>query len=313
MNVSPESITQSIIIPGLNQAVDIRREDLNHPLLSGNKLRKLKFNLDEARKQNYRGLLTFGGAFSNHILAVAASGSELGFKTIGFIRGEELQSQWQQNPTLKEAHKLGMNFIFLDRETYRKKSEEEFLYALKAKYPEYYIIPEGGTNELAIKGCEEILKPSDIQYDYICCAVGTGGTLSGLIRSSQTHQKIFGFSSLKGEFLEPEIRKFVKQKTHWEVITDFHFGGYGKITDELVAFMNTFYKDALIPLDPIYTGKMMYGIYQLFKRNYFLQDKKMLVIHTGGLQGIRGVNQVLKLKNKPQINYEIAKNKLVYK
>lgn len=305
MNFSPESITQSFIIPGFSHTIDMRREDLNHPLVSGNKLRKLKYNLEEARKQNYGGLLTFGGAFSNHILAVAASGHELGFKTLGCIRGEELQSQWQHNPTLKEAHKLGMDFVFLDRKTYRRKSEEQFLNALKLKYPDYYIIPEGGTNELAVRGCEEIFRPSDIQYDYICCAVGTGGTLSGLIRSVQSHQKIFGFSSLKGEFLEPEIRKFAQQKTYWKIITDFHFGGYGKISDELVAFMNTFYKDTLIPLDPIYTGKMMYGICQLFQRNYFSRDKKMLVIHTGGLQGIRGINQMLKLKKKPQIEYEI--------
>lgn len=305
MNFSPESITQSIIIPGLSHTIDIRREDLNHPQVSGNKLRKLKYNIEEVQKQNYGGLLTFGGAFSNHILAVAATGLELGFKTLGCIRGDELESQWEDNPTLKEAHKLGMKFVFLNRETYRKKSDKEFLNTLKLKYPDYYIIPEGGTNEQAIKGCEEILQPSDIQYDYICCAVGTGGTLSGLIRSAKSHQKIFGFSSLKGEFLEPEIRKFAMHKNHWEIIADFHFGGYGKISDELVAFINTFYKDTQVPLDPVYTGKMMYGIYQLFQRNYFSRDKKMLVIHTGGLQGIRGINQMLKLKKKPQIEYEI--------
>lgn len=305
MNFSPNSITQTIIIPGLIHTIDIRREDMNHPLVSGNKLRKLKYNLEEALKQNYEGLLTFGGAFSNHILAVAAAGHEMGFKTLGCIRGDELRLQWDANPTLQEAHQLGMDFLFLERETYRKKSEAQFLNALKLNYPDYYVIPEGGANELAIKGCEEILQPSDMDYDYICCAVGTGGTLSGLIRSAQSHQKIFGFSSLKGEFLEPEIRKFAKLKTNWEIVTDFHFGGYGKITNELVAFINTFYKDTQVPLDPIYTGKMIFGIYQLFQRNYFSRDKKMLVIHTGGLQGIRGVNQMLKLKQKPQIEYEI--------
>lgn len=305
MNFSPNSITQTIIIPGLSHTIDIRREDLNHPLVSGNKLRKLKYNLEEARKQNYEGLLTFGGAFSNHVLAVAAAGHEMGFKTLGYIRGDELQSQWDDNPTLQEAHQLGMEFVFLDRETYRKKSEAQFLNALKLKYPDYYVIPEGGANELAIKGCEEILQPSDMDYDYICCAVGTGGTLSGLIRSAQNHQKIFGFSSLKGEYLELEIRKFAKQKANWEIVTDFHFGGYGKITNELVAFINTFYKDTQVPLEPIYTGKMIFGIYQLFQKNYFSRDKKMLVIHTGGLQGIRGINQMLKLKHKPQIEYEI--------
>jgi 1-aminocyclopropane-1-carboxylate deaminase len=305
MNFSPDSITQSIVLPGLRHTIDVRREDLNHPLVSGNKLRKLKYNLVEARKQNYSGLLTFGGAFSNHILAVAAAGHEMGFKTLGCIRGDELQSHWDDNPTLQEAHQLGMDFVFLDRETYRKKSEAQFLNALKFKYPDYYVVPEGGGNELAIKGCEEILQPSDMDYDYICCAVGTGGTISGLIRSAQSHQKIFGFSSLKGEFLETEIRKFAKQKTNWEIVTDFHFGGYGKITDELVAFINTFYKETQVPLDPIYTGKMIFGICQLFQRNYFSRGKKMLVIHTGGLQGIRGINQMLKLKNKPQIEYEI--------
>lgn len=304
MNFSPESITQSIKFPGLNPIIDIRREDLNHPLISGNKLRKLKYNLEEAKIKNSRGLLTFGGAHSNHILAVAASGNILGYETLGFIRGDELESQWKSNPTLENAHALGMKFKFLNRETYRKKSEDNFLEMLQLEYPNYYIIPEGGTNELAVKGCEEILISTDIQYNYICCAVGTGGTLAGLIRSADTKQKILGFSSLKGDFLEHEIRKFAKQNTNWEVIIDFHFGGYGKITSELIAFMNWFYKVNKVPLDPIYTGKMMYGIYQLMQTNYFTEEDKILVIHSGGLQGIRGANQKLKLQNKPQINYE---------
>lgn len=306
MNFSPETIIQSVLLPGLSHhSIDILREDLTHPLISGNKLRKLKYNLVEAREQNFTGLLTFGGAFSNHILAVAACGKEMGFKTLGYIRGEENETKWKFNPTLLEAHKLGMNFIFIDRESYQKKADDYFLNFLKDKYPGYYIIPEGGTNELAMKGCEEILKPSHAHYDYICCSVGTGGTISGLIRSAQSHQKIFGFSSLKGEFLESEIRKFAKQKTNWEIIYDFHFGGYGKITDELIAFINMFYKATKVPLDPVYTGKMVFGIFKLFESNYFSKNNTILVIHTGGLQGIRGVNQILKNKKKTLIDYEI--------
>ena len=171
---------------------------------------------------------------------------------------------------------------------------------LQQKYGAFYLIPEGGTNAFAIQGCEEILTPEDASFDYVACAIGTGGTISGLINSVLPHQKVLGFPALKGEFLQDEIRKFVHHD-NWELITDYHFGGYGKINEELVRFINDFYQQTKIPLDPVYTGKMMYGIVELISKGYFPKGAKILAIHTGGLQGIKGMNNYLKNKNLQQI------------
>ena len=173
----------------------IKREDLIHPFVSGNKFRKLKYNLLEAKALNNDTLLTFGGAFSNHIAAVAYAGKEQGFKTIGIIRGDELRDKISENPTLQFAENCGMQFEFVSREEYRLKSENHFLGQLKMKFGDFYLIPEGGTNELAIKGCEEILMEDDGEFDFICCAIGTGGTISGIINSVLAHQKVLGASS----------------------------------------------------------------------------------------------------------------------
>ncbi|MGA9639277.1 1-aminocyclopropane-1-carboxylate deaminase/D-cysteine desulfhydrase [Flavobacterium sp.] len=283
-----------------NISVYIKREDLIHPYVSGNKFRKLKYNLLQAKNENENSLLTFGGAFSNHIAAVAFAGREQHFKTIGVIRGEELVTKVQENPTLKFAHECGMQFEFVNREEYRLKQEEFFLSRLKDKYGSFYLIPEGGTNALAIQGCEEILNEQDAEFDFICCPVGTAGTISGIINSALHHQKILGFPALKGDFLQDEICTFVKNK-NWELITDYHFGGYGKVNLDLVAFINQFYKDTKIPLDPIYTGKMVFGILDLIQKNYFKANSKILLIHTGGLQGIDGMNEKLKNKKLPII------------
>src|SRR5690606_10955628 len=180
----------------------IKREDLLHPYVSGNKFRKLKYNLLEAKKQGYSTILTFGGAFSNHISAVSYAAKEFGFQSIGIIRGEELFDKINDNPTLKFAQVNGMQFEFVSRETYRQKDSEIFIEKLHQKFGNFYIVPEGGTNELAVKGCEEILTDQDDIFDYICCAVGTGGTISGIINSSKPHQKVLGFPALKGDFLD---------------------------------------------------------------------------------------------------------------
>jgi 1-aminocyclopropane-1-carboxylate deaminase len=302
MNFSPKSIVQSITLPDSGRTIDIKREDLNHSLVSGNKLRKLKYNVLEAKAKGSKGLITFGGAYSNHILAVAACGNDLGIETIGFVRGEELKDHWSANPTLQHAASLGMKFEFLNREQYRKKIDEDFLCTLKKTYPSYYLIPEGGTNELAIKGCEEILTLEDGKYDIICCSVGTGGTISGIINSALPIQKVFGFASLKGSFLTNDIRKFVVA-SNWEINSDFHFGGYGKITKELIAFCNKIYKSTAIPLDPMYTGKAFFGLNELVNNGFFANDVKILFIHTGGLQGIRGINQKLAQLGEPLLEY----------
>lgn len=278
----------------------LKREDRIHPFISGNKYRKLKYNLIEARHQNKTKLLTFGGAFSNHIAAVAAAGKEFNFSTIGIIRGEELFSKISKNPTLLFAQNCGMQLKFISREQYRNKASLTYINTLRNEFDDFYLIPEGGTNELAVKGCEEIITDEDKMFDYLCCAVGTGGTISGLINASNTHQKILGFPALKGDFLQNDISKFAL-KSNWELTTDYHFGGYAKINKELVEFINRFKLDYNIQLDPIYTGKMMYGIFDLIAKNKFQKGTRILAIHTGGLQGIDGMNEFLKQKKMPLI------------
>ena len=296
-----ESTNQKISLENTNVSLYIKREDLLHPYVSGNKFRKLKYNLVQANSENKKTLLTFGGAFSNHILAVAAAGKEHGFKTIGIIRGEELKDKIAENPTLKKAQDLGMVFEFVDREIFREKSSPKFIQQLAEKFEDFYLIPEGGTNDLAVKGCEEILTAIDEKFDYICCAVGTGGTISGLINCSKNSQQVLGFPALKGDFLREDICKFVS-KSNWDLIADYHFGGYAKVSEELILFINDFYQKFKVPLDPIYTGKMLFGVMDLINKNYFPENSKILVIHTGGLQGITGMNNLLKQKNQLQIS-----------
>ena len=302
--VLKEIPTQKIQLSTNKVSVFIRREDLIHPFISGNKFRKLKYNLLQAKSQKAETLLTFGGAFSNHIAATAFAGKEHGFKTIGIIRGDELRDKIQVNPTLKFAQECGMQFKFVTREAYRQKTETEFIADLKQEFGNFYLFPEGGTNEFAIKGCEEILTKEDTEFDFICCSIGTGGTISGLINSVLPHQKVLGFPALKGDFLQNEIRNFVRNE-NWELITDYHFGGYGKVKPELIAFINTFYAENKIPLDPIYTGKMVFGVIDLIEKNYFPENSKILLIHTGGLQGIQGMNLKLKAKKLQTIEIDV--------
>lgn len=264
-----------------------------HPDVSGNKFRKLKYNIAHYQQHDFRGILTFGGAYSNHIAATAAAGKALNIPTMGIVRGQELAQIPKLNPTLSFAKSCGMELKFISRESYRKKDTPEFLAQLKQTYPRVYILPEGGTNDLAIKGCEEILTTHDHTFDIICCAVGTGGTLSGLINSSLISQKIIGFPALKGSFLREDICKFATQ-SNWELCHDYHFGGYAKVNPELIDFMNSFKRNFGIPLDPIYTAKMMYGIFDLLEKGSISKTAKILAIHTGGLQSIEGMNQRLR-------------------
>ena len=284
-------------------SLEIKREDLLHPFISGNKFRKMKYNLLQAKAENQHTLLTFGGAYSNHIAAVAYAGKEQEFKTIGIIRGDELGDKIEENPTLKFAQECGMQFEFVTREAYRHKTEPDFIANLQQKFGSFYLVPEGGTNEYAIKGCEEILTEEDIKFDYVCCAVGTGGTISGIINSALPNQKLLGFPALKGDFLKDEICKFATSK-NWELVTDYHFGGYGKVNEELIQFINQFYRQTQVPLDPVYTGKMFFGVIDLIQKNYFPDNSKILLIHTGGLQGIQGMNALLKSKNKTEIQFQ---------
>jgi 1-aminocyclopropane-1-carboxylate deaminase len=295
------SINQRIILSE-DSGVELylKREDAIHPFISGNKYRKLKYNLEEAKRLGFTKLLTFGGAYSNHIAAVAFAGKEFGFETIGIIRGEELKDKIQDNSTLLFSESCGMQFEFVSRETYREKNSEDYIENLKHQYKDFYLIPEGGTNALAVKGCEEILTEADADFDFVCTAVGTGGTISGLINCSQPSQQILGFPALKGNFLQEDISKFVG-KLNWSLISDYHFGGYAKINKNLILFLNAFKKENGVSLDPIYTGKMMFGIFDLIKKGYFPKGSRIIAIHTGGLQGVAGMNKVLKQKKLPLI------------
>ena len=299
-----QSINQQIFLPILQEKkVDlyIKREDKIHPFVSGNKFRKLKYNILEAKKMQQDTLLTFGGAFSNHIVATAVAGKLAGLKTIGVIRGDELRNNLQKtlanNSTLKKAHENGMDFHFVSRASYRDKTSVSFINSLKEQFGDFYLIPEGGTNDLAIKGCEEILTKEDSEFDAICVAVGTGGTISGLINSAKSHQKVIGFPALKGDFLQQEIEKLTTRRENWSLLNEYHFGGYAKYNEVLISFINQFYAATKIKLDPIYTGKMLFGIVDVIKKDYFSENSKILIIHTGGLQGIEGVNQQLSKKN----------------
>ena len=296
------SPTQNKSLEGYNVRLDIRREDLLHSHISGNKYRKLKYNLAFAKANNYKTLLTYGGAFSNHIAATAAAGKKAGLKTIGIIRGEELgrdlSRTLRENKTLAFAVSQGMKLKFVSRSTYREKDTKRFRESVLNKFEPFYEIPEGGTNALAVKGCMEILTETDHHYDYICCPAGTGGTAAGIIEASAPHQEILVFSALKGVFLREEIKKYTIKK-NWRLLTDYHFGGYAKVNDDLIQFINSFNEKQGIPLDPIYTGKMMYGLMDLVKKGCFPENTRILAVHTGGLQGIAGINARLRAKNAP--------------
>lgn len=296
-----KSVNQQVLLPILAKkgiSLFIKREDTLHPFISGNKYRKLKYNLIEAQEKGLNTLLTFGGAFSNHIAATAYAGKENNLNTIGVIRGEELFDKWKDNPTLSFAKKNGMQFKFVSREWYRKKENLEEITSLEKEFGDFYRIPEGGTNKLAVKGCEEILTQNDTNFDVICTCVGTGGTIAGIINSTLSNQRVLGFPALKGDFLKKDICKFV-ENSNWDLETNYNFGGYGKVSRIVVGFINDFKSKTAIPLDPIYTGKMMYGILDLISKDYFKPGTKILAIHTGGLQGIEGMNILLKKKNLP--------------
>ncbi|PZT86122.1 MAG: 1-aminocyclopropane-1-carboxylate deaminase [Acinetobacter sp.] len=264
--------------------LDLKRLDLIHPHISGNKFYKLKYNLQHAKQLGQDTLITFGGAFSNHIAATAYAAHYFGFNSIGIIRGEELADQ-RLNHTLATASQFGMQLEFINRQDYRNKEQPDFLAELQSRFPNAYIIPEGGTNSLAIQGCKEILSEQDRQnYDVICCAVGTGGTITGLIESSHFNQNILGFSALKGDFLTSDVTHLTAKK-NWKIIDEYCCGGYAKTSAQLIEFIQFFEKQYQIPLEPIYTGKMLFGIFDLIEKAYFPPHTRFLAIHSGGLQG----------------------------
>ncbi len=267
--------------------IDMLREDLIHPEISGNKLRKLKYNLLEAEKEGKDTILTFGGAFSNHIAATAAAGRLFGFKTIGVIRGDELNPE--SNDTLKKAVIDGMQLHFVSRKDYKLRNDENYLSVWKQKFPKAFFIPEGGSNFLGLKGCTEILKNDHQHYSHVICACGTGATLSGIINTLNINQKAIGISAVGGDFLTGEVQNFLKisncNSSNWEVISSYNFDRYGKVIKPLIDFIIDFHSINNIFVEPIYTGKMLYGTFDLCQKGFFPRSSRILVLHTGGLQG----------------------------
>lgn len=270
----------------------VKREDLIHPYLSGNKWYKLKYNLQEAKRLKKDSLLTFGGAYSNHIYSTSAAGKIINLNTIGIIRGEE---HTPLNPTLSFAKANGMKLFYLDRKSYRKKNSSEIINELEIKFGDFYLLPEGGTNELAVKGCREILNSINIDFDYICCPCGTGGTIAGLISGLKGKKFALGFAVLKGaSFLKEDVSALLikvdnNKYDNWDINLDYHFGGYAKYNKELLKFVYEFVSKNKISIEPIYTGKMFFGIYDLISKGYFPDGSKIVAIHTGGLQGFNGL------------------------
>jgi 1-aminocyclopropane-1-carboxylate deaminase len=267
------------------------RTDLNHPHISGNKMFKLKYNLQQATELNKKAMLTFGGAFSNHIAATAAAGKEYGFETIGIIRGEKYP---ELNPTLKFAAECGMQLHYVPRSLYQNKKQLYTYVNNLFDAGNSYLIPEGGANELGVKGCKEIIDSVDINFDYITCACGTGTTLAGIVQSLNNNQKAIGFQVLKSEgYIKKEVEKWLNENdcNNWVINEDYHFGGYAKIKKKLTDFIIWFEQANKIPLDFLYTGKMMFGIYDLIQKGFFEQGQTIIAVHTGGLQGNKGFNR----------------------
>ncbi|WP_044211596.1 1-aminocyclopropane-1-carboxylate deaminase/D-cysteine desulfhydrase [Flammeovirga sp. OC4] len=266
----------------------VKRDDLTHPEVSGNKWRKLKYNLLQAKKEGYQKILTFGGAYSNHIHAFAAAGKLYGLDTIGVIRGEE---HLPLNPTLDFATRQGMVLSYLDRTSFRNYKDQ--IPKLKEKFGAFYMAPMGGSNTLALKGVGELgeeLNEVLEAGDYVCAACGTGGTLAGLIASLRSDVNVIGFPALKGgEFLYDDINEFLEgldasSFPQWTLNTNYHFGGYAKKKPELMTFIDQFHQKYNIELERIYTGKMIYGVIDLLQKGYFKKGQKVIVLHSGGLQ-----------------------------
>ena len=279
-----------------NVKLFIKREDLIHSQISGNKYWKLFFNVNNYLSKNPEKpyIITFGGAFSNHISAVSAVGNLSGIPTLGIIRGEELKDKWRDNPTLLFAKRNGMNLQFVTREEYRHK--EKLTEFLQKEFPEALIVPEGGTNENALAGVKMMLNDETKDFDYLCTAVGTGGTIAGISKFCEENQKVIGFKVVDDSSLENKISELTLQKNF--NLIDSSFGGYGKIKDENIRFINDFKEKYEIPLEPIYTGKMMQKIFELIDEDFFPEDSRILCFHTGGLQGIEGANLLLEKQNR---------------
>lgn len=293
----PSPITQlkEPLLAEKNIQLFIKRDELIHPVIQGNKWRKLKYNLLAAAEQSATTILSFGGAYSNHLHALAAAGQLFNFKTIGIVRGERPATL---SPSLQDMQDWGMQLEFISRADYRMRDSSEFIQQLKQKYGEFYLLPEGGNNTAGRQGCAELLDELEQTYDVICCEVGSGTQFSALVSqhasSSQAAQQThyLGFVVMKNPTLLQQLKDYFQQQqvaySNWSLNHDYHFGGFARADDTLHKFIRQFKQQHGIQLEPVYSGKMLYGIYQLIEQDYFKPGSRILAIHGGGLQGLRG-------------------------
>ncbi|MEO8793887.1 MAG: pyridoxal-phosphate dependent enzyme [Daejeonella sp.] len=287
---SPEEEIFNPIFGDKNIRVFVKRDDLIHPFISGNKWRKLKYNLQEAKKLNKTHLITFGGAYSNHLLATAAASAKFGFKSTAFVRGEKVENQ-----LLVMCRLFGLRLIFTEREAYRDK--QKLFNSHFGADEKAFFIDEGGSGELAVKGVAELVDELEQQYDHLFCASGTGTTAAGILRglkSNNLNTKLHAVPVLKGgEFIRTEILGYNPGPNNLEVHLDYHFGGYAKTSPELLKFIQTFSSSSGILIDPVYTAKLFFALFNLIENNYFDEGSKILAIHTGGLFGLLGMTEKL--------------------
>ncbi|WNC68145.1 pyridoxal-phosphate dependent enzyme [Thalassotalea nanhaiensis] len=293
MNLSP---VNQIFHPRFKEhsvEVFVKRDDLIHPIISGNKWRKLKYNLLSAQELGYQQILSFGGAFSNHIHALAFACSQHNLQSVGIIRGEE---QYQHNFTLSWAKHWQMELKFVDRLTYKQRSNTEYLEQLQSEYPNAFIVPEGGSNQLALPGMGEVITElnEQIEYDYLFTPVGSGGTIAGLVKADKNQHKILGVAVLKQQgYLTDEVNTLLEDSAEeynkWQILNQFHRGGYGKYMPEDAARIIEFSQTTGVPFEPVYSGKMVLALLDLLEQGYFEAGAKIMLLHTGGLQGLGGM------------------------
>ncbi|GLX84207.1 1-aminocyclopropane-1-carboxylate deaminase [Thalassotalea loyana] len=276
-----------------NISVCIKRDDQIHPIISGNKWRKLKGNVELALQQGKKGIVSFGGAYSNHIHALSYACKINGLSSVGIIRGEQ---HFQENATLSQAKSWGMNLQFVDRATYKLRHDEAFLIQVRDNYPDHLIVPEGGTNDAALTGVGEVMDEleTQLEFDTIITPVGSAGTIAGLIKSDKNKHNIVGISVLKGaQYLEDEVKKLIQddtnQTTNWEILHDFHLGGYAKFSTRDIQHLAQLNKQLGVMFEPIYSGKMLLAFISLVEQGYFSSGERVVLLHTGGLQGINGM------------------------
>ena len=287
------SMIQAISLDSLKEfdvSLHVKRDDLIHDVVSGNKLFKLHYHLQNIQEQHKQVLITFGGAFSNHLHATAYVGRQLGIRTVGIVRAEPHELN-NLTPTLADCQNWGMTLEPVSRSEYKLKQNSKVVQTIIEKQSNVYCIPEGGSGELGVQGAERILDGVDqSQFDVIVMACGTGTTLAGVIRASDPHIQVIGVPVLKGaSWMQAEVQQYLAPtNNNWQLALDYHFSGYAKSNQILLDFIQYIEQEASLPLEPVYTAKALYALVDLVRQEKIEKGSRILFIHTGGLQGSRG-------------------------